>query len=182
MKSILRAIDEDRLPNCEVRLVLSSTSKAGGLDYARERGIRTELVSYKNRTEAELAEIFLGFLRQEEIDYVALAGFMKVLPSALTKAYQDRILNIHPSLIPQFCGKGFYGLRPHQAAIEAGVSESGATVHFVDEGVDTGRIILQESCPVLEGDGPEDLQKRVLEIEHRIYPKALDIVINGSKL
>lgn len=181
MKSILRAIDEGRLPNTRPSLVLSSTAKAGGLNYARERGLRTEVLSYKDKSEAEITEALLKLMREENIDYIALAGFMKVLPPAFTRAYPKRILNIHPSLIPLFCGRGYYGLRPHEAAIRAGVRESGATVHFVDEGVDTGSIILQEKCPVLEGDGPEELQKRVLEIEHGIYPRALDMVINGTR-
>lgn len=180
MRSILRAIDEGALPSVRAALVLSSTKKAGGLEYARERGIRTEVLTYKGRTEEEITEKLLQLMREEEIDYIALAGFMKVLPPSFTREYKKRILNIHPSLIPLFCGKGFYGLVPHEAAIRAGVKESGATVHYVDEGVDTGEIILQEKCPVLVGDAPEDLQKRVLEIEHRLYPKALNIVMNGT--
>lgn len=181
MKSIIRAIDEGRLENVELKLVLSSTKKAAGLDYAKERGYRTEILSYKDKTEDEISRALINLMREEEIDYIALAGFMKVLPAAFARAYKGRILNIHPSLIPLYCGKGFYGLIPHQAALADGAKESGATVHYVDEGVDTGRIVLQEKCEVLEGDSAEDLQKRVLEIEHRIYPKALDMVINGFK-
>ena len=106
---------------------------------------------------------------------------MRVLSPEIIENYRNRIINIHPSLIPKYCGKGFYGIRVHKAVIEAGEKESGATVHYVDEGVDTGEIIIQEKVPVMKGDTPEDLAARVLETEHKILAEGLKLVIDGLK-
>ncbi len=110
-----------------------------------------------------------------------LAGYMRVLSPEIIENYRNRIINIHPSLIPKYCGKGFYGIRVHKAVIEAGEKESGATVHYVDEGVDTGEIIIQKKVPVMKGDTPEDLAARVLETEHKILAEGLKLVIDGLK-
>ena len=112
-------------------------------------------------------------MKESQIDLVVLAGFLKILGPNFTKAFENRIINIHPSLIPSFCGKGYYGLRVHEAAVEYGVKVSGATVHFVDENADTGPIIRQETVEVLPEDSPEDLQQRVLKIEHRILSQVV---------
>ena len=112
-------------------------------------------------------------MKESQIDLVVLAGFLKILSPNFTKAFENRIINIHPSLIPSFCGKGYYGLRVHEAAVEYGVKVSGATVHFVDENADTGPIIRQETVEVLPEDSPEDLQQRVLKIEHRILSQVV---------
>ncbi len=180
MKAIVESIERGDIENVSPALVLSSTEKAKGLHYAKEKGIDTHVFSYKGLSQDEINAGLLDILAKYDIDMIILAGFMKILPAELTRKYKDKILNIHPSLIPKFCGKGFYGMRVHEAVIEAGEKESGATVHFVDEGVDTGKIILQEKCAVYETDSAEDLQKRVLKIEHTIYSKAIDIVANCS--
>ena len=112
-------------------------------------------------------------MKESQIDLVVLAGFLKILSPNFTKAFENRIINIHPSLIPSFCGKGYYGLRVHEAAVEYGVKVSGATVHFVDENADTGPIIRQETVEVLPEDSPQDLQQRVLKIEHRILSQVV---------
>lgn len=180
MKSIIAAIEEGRIKDAKVQLVVSSSSEAGGLIFAEDKSIKTEVISYKSKPEGKIAAEILELLRENDIDYIILAGFVKVIPAEVVSVYKRRIMNIHPSLIPLFCGKGYYGIIPHQAAIGAGVRESGATVHFVDEGVDTGTIILQEKCPVYEGDSAEELQKRVLKIEHEIYPRAIAMVLSGE--
>ena len=113
-------------------------------------------------------------LQKSGADMIVLAGYMKVLPKEIIERYRNKIINIHPSLIPKYCGKGFYGKRVHKAVLEGGEKESGATVHFVDEGVDTGEIILQEKVPVLEGDTPDELAARVLKVEHRILAEGLN--------
>lgn len=177
MKAIVESIERGDIKDVSPALVLSSTEKAKGLVYAKEKGINTSIFSYRGLSEKEINDGLMEVLEKNEIDMIILAGFMKILPAELTKKYKNRILNIHPSLIPKFCGKGFYGMKVHEAVIEAGESESGATVHFVDEGVDTGKIILQEKCPVYEDDSPEDLQKRVLKIEHKIYSEAITKVL-----
>ena len=120
-------------------------------------------------------------LKASGAEIVVLAGYMRVLSPEIIAEYRDRIINIHPSLIPKYCGKGFYGMRVHKAVIEAGEKESGATVHYVDEGVDTGAIILQEKVPVLDGDTPETLAARVLETEHEILARGLERAVDNLK-
>ncbi len=180
MKTILENIKEGRIKGVNPALVLSSTSKARGLEYAEDSGLKTAVFNYKNLSEDEISNGLISLLEESEIDFIILAGFIKILPPALVKKYKNRILNIHPSLIPKFCGKGFYGLKVHEEVIKAGEKESGATVHYVDEGVDTGDIILQRTCPVYPDDTAEVLQKRVLKIEHEIYSEAIQMVISGE--
>ena len=132
-------------------------------------------------TRDEFNRVFLDKVNELKADLIVLAGFLVVIPEMMIREYRNRIINIHPSLIPSFCGTGFYGLKVHEAALERGVKVVGATVHFVDEGTDTGPIILQKAVSVEEGDTPEILQRRVMEqAEWKILPQAIDLIANGK--
>ena len=165
-------IDKEKsgeLAESKIVRVIASKDTAYALQRAADAGIETSV--------AKTQEEVLRQLEECGAELVVLAGYMSVLAPEVIEKFRNRIINIHPSLIPKYCGKGFYGMRVHRAVIEAGEKESGATVHFVDEGVDTGKIILQETVPVMEGDGPEDLAARVLETEHRILAEGLNKVV-----
>ena len=165
-------IDKEKsgeLAESKIVRVISSKDTAYALQRAADAGIETSV--------AKTQEEVLRQLEECGAELVVLAGYMSVLAPEVIEKFRNRIINIHPSLIPKYCGKGFYGMRVHRAVIEAGEKESGATVHFVDEGVDTGKIILQETVPVMEGDSPEDLAARVLETEHRILAEGLNKVV-----
>lgn len=158
--------------------VFSNVPGAGALARAEKHGSPTACIAskgYSGSRELYDAEI-LGILEGDAVDLVCLAGYMRILTPVLVRRFRDRMLNIHPALLPKFGGAGFHGRRVHEAVLEAGEKESGATVHFVDEGTDTGPILLQERVPVMPGDTPETLAARVLETEHRIYPQALRLV------
>lgn len=155
--------------DAEVAIVISNVADAYGLERARQAGIKHIYLTND--------EDILEALADHEVDLVVLAGYLKLVTAPLLNAYPDRILNIHPSLIPSFSGKDYYGLKVHQAAIDRGVKVSGATVHRVNENFDEGEILAQEIVPVLEGDTAEDLQQRVLEIEHQIYVDTIKKVI-----
>jgi len=161
--------------------VVSNNSRAGILDVARSNSLPALHVSQKQfLTEPEFVDALLAALRSHGVDFIALAGYMKQLPAEVVNAYRNRIVNIHPALLPRFGGKGMYGIHVHEAVIAAGVAESGATVHVVDEEYDRGAIILQKSVPVLSGDTPETLAARVLSVEHEIYPEALRRIALGE--
>lgn len=165
-------IDKEKsgeLAESKIVRVIASKDTAYALQRAADAGIETSV--------AKTQEEVLRQLEECSAELVVLAGYMSVLAPEVIEKFRNRIINIHPSLIPKYCGKGFYGMRVHRAVIEAGEKESGATVHFVDEGVDTGKIILQETVPVMEGDSPEDLAARVLETEHRILAEGLNKVV-----
>ncbi len=181
LQALIDAIDAGTVKNAEISVVISNKKDAYALTRAKEHGIKSVCVSpkgYENRQEFEAA--LLGELKKEKIDLVVLAGYLVILPKGLIKAYPNKIINIHPSLIPSFCGAGYYGLRVHEAVLKRGVKVTGATVHFVDEGTDTGPIILQKAVEVEKRDTPETLQRRVMEqAEWQILPKAVDLIANG---
>lgn len=164
LQSIIDAVEAGRI-NGQIKLVISNKEGAYGLERAKNHNIRAV---FENDEQA-----IIDIMKESQIDLVVLAGFLKILSPNFTKAFENRIINIHPSLIPSFCGKGYYGLRVHEAAVEYGVKVSGATVHFVDENADTGPIIRQETVEVLPEDSPQDLQQRVLKIEHRILSQVV---------
>lgn len=165
----------------EVVLVLSNRASAYGLERAKKAGIPAIYLSPEDFSDAAAYDgEVLRRLRDAKVDLVVLAGYLRVLDSSFVSAYEHRVMNIHPSLIPSFCGDGFYGLKVHEAAIRRGVKVSGATVHFVDSGTDTGPIILQETVEVGMGETPESLQAKVLEIEHRLLPKAVALFSEGK--
>ena len=160
--------------NGEIAAVISDNENAYALERARKHGIKAIYINRK-----QLAERLIIELQRLDIELVVLAGFLSIPDRELVKAYEGRIINIHPSLIPSFCGKGFYGERVHKAALEYGVKVSGATVHFVDEGTDSGPIIFQEAVPVYFEDTSETLAARVLQVEHRLLPAAVGLFCEG---
>lgn len=166
-------IDKERageIPGAEIVRVIASREDAFALERAAKAGIKGVV--------AKTQQDVLSELTAAEAEIIVLAGYMEVLSAEIIEKYRNRIINIHPSLIPKYCGKGFYGMRVHTAVIEGGETESGATVHYVDEGVDTGEIILQERVPVMETDTPQELAARVLKVEHRILAEGLNKVID----
>lgn len=179
MQSVIDANERD--PFCEIALAVASKPGIFALERAARHGIPAEVVCRRDFADAEAMFARIARLIEErEIDYIVLAGYLSILPASFTRRYAGRIVNIHPSLIPSFCGKGFYGLKVHEAALEYGVKVTGATVHFVDEGADTGAIIMQRAVEVAEDDTPESLQKRVLETEHEILPQAVRLLAEGK--
>ena len=176
LQSVIDAVEAGALSS-QIVCVISNKETAYGLERARKHNIPAYFINPK---EEGFDEKLLARLKEDEIDLVVLAGYIKILSSDLIKAYKHRIINIHPSLLPKFGGKGFYGIHVHEAVLAAREKESGATVHYVDEGVDTGEIILQRKIVVEEGDTPESLQARILEqIEHKILVEAIK-KIEGS--
>ncbi|MBR6633785.1 MAG: phosphoribosylglycinamide formyltransferase [Clostridia bacterium] len=176
LQALIDAEKRGELPSGEIALVLSNVQSAYALTRAENAGIKGVWVSKKELGSQEaFEEKVVEILTQEKIDLIVLAGFMSILTKSFTDRYADRIINIHPSLIPSFCGKGYWGLHVHEAALEKGVKVTGATVHFVNEIPDGGKIIMQKAVEVEEGDTPEILQKRVMEqAEWIILPKATE--------
>jgi phosphoribosylglycinamide formyltransferase 1 len=158
----------------EVALVISDRPQAGALERARKAGIRTHVIQVHSRPIAAVTADTIDALEAAHVDLVALAGYIRLLPPDVVRRFAYRILNIHPALLPAFGGKGMYGERVHRAVLETGCRITGATVHFVNERYDEGRILAQWPVPVLEGDSPATLQKRVLRIEHELYPAAVE--------
>ncbi|MBQ2712198.1 MAG: phosphoribosylglycinamide formyltransferase [Clostridia bacterium] len=173
LQSVLDAQQEGRL-NGSVELVVSSKAGVYALERAKKAGVSTAVFLKKEYPSAEeMNEAIIALLQEYRIDGIVLAGYLNILTPNIVRAYRNKIINIHPSLIPSFCGAGYYGLRVHSAVLSYGAKISGATVHFVDEGADTGPIIMQRAVPVSEGDTPESLQERVLEVEHQLLPEAV---------
>ena len=181
LQAIIDAVDDGTITNTQIVGVISNNKNAYALERARERGIDNCCISPKDfATRAEFNDALLHAVDEMQADLVVLAGFLVVIPEKMIEAYRNRIINIHPSLIPAFCGTGFYGLKVHEAALEKGVKVVGATAHFVDEGTDTGAIILQKAVAVEKGDTPEVLQRRVMEqAEWKILPQAIDLIANN---
>ena len=182
LQAIMDAISAGKITNACISVVISNNANAYALERARAHGIEALCISPKDFESREaFNQAFLEKLNSYNVDLVVLAGFLVVLPEMMIKEYTNRIVNIHPSLIPSFCGKGFYGLKVHEGVLARGVKVTGATVHFVDEGTDTGPIILQKAVEVEQGDTPEVLQRRVMEqAEWVILPKAIDLIANGK--
>lgn len=181
LQSVIDNVENGYIENGRIVLVIASKPGIYALERAAAHGIRGVVIGKDEYPDmADRTEAIIRALSEAETDLVVLAGYLSVLQPALIEAYRNRIINIHPSLIPKYCGKGFYGMHVHEAVIAAGEKESGATVHFVDEGVDTGKIIIQRKVEVLSDDTPETLQQRVLEVEHKILPEAVKKFCNGE--
>ena len=182
LQAIIDKIAEGVITNTEIAVVISNNKNAYALERAEQAGIEAVCVSpkdYENRE--QFNQEFLKTLDSYQVDLVVLAGFLVVIPPAMIQKYENRIINIHPSLIPSFCGTGYYGLKVHEGALARGVKVTGATVHFVDEVTDTGPIILQKAVEVQNGDTPEILQRRVMEqAEWEILPRAIHLIANGK--
>lgn len=182
LQAVIDAIESGAITNAKIRAVISNNPGAYALERAKKHGIEAVCVSPKSfKSREEFHGALLEKVDSYELDLIVLAGFLVTIPGQMIRKYQNRIINIHPSLIPSFCGVGYYGLKVHKAALRRGVKLTGATVHFVDEGVDSGPIILQKAVEVLPGDTPEVLQRRVMEeAEWKILPKAIDMIANGE--
>lgn len=181
LQAIIDGVKDGTITNTEIVGVISNNRNAYALKRAEENGIPSLCVSPKDYETREIFnEKLLEAVDGLQPDLIVLAGFLVVIPPAMIQKCRNRMINIHPSLIPSFCGKGYYGLKVHEAALERGVKVVGATVHFVDEGTDTGPIILQKAVEVEQGDTPEVLQRRVMEqAEWKILPRAIDLIANG---
>ena len=181
LQALIDAIADGTVRNAGIVKVISNKSAVKALDRAEKAGIPREVIKISDfESPRDFEKALIESIEQSEADLIVLAGFLLVLPPALVKKYENRIINIHPSLIPSFCGKGFYGLKVHEEALKRGVKITGATVHFVDEGCDSGPIILQRAVNIIEGDTPETLQKRVMEeAEWKILPEAVNLIASG---
>ena len=181
LQAILDAVDNGKITNAEVVAVISNNEGAYAIERAKNHGVPAFVVTPKAyETRDAFNEALLETIKACKPDLIVLAGFLVKIPAAMIEAYRNKIINIHPSLIPSFCGVGYYGLKVHEAALARGVKVTGATVHYVDEGTDTGPIILQKAVDVKNGDTPKILQQRVMEeAEWIIMPKAIDDIANG---
>ena len=180
LQAILDAMDNGQIKNAEVVGVISNNANAYALTRAEEHNIPNECISPKNYENRDVFnDALLEGVSKYNPDLIVLAGFLVAIPEKMVKAFPEKIINIHPSLIPSFCGKGYYGLKVHEAALQRGVKVTGATVHYVDEGTDTGKIIFQKPVMIEDGDTPEILQKRVMEqAEWIILPEAINMIAN----
>ncbi|NTW55928.1 MAG: phosphoribosylglycinamide formyltransferase [Chlorobiaceae bacterium] len=180
-KALQRAITEKQI-DAEFVLCISNRSQCGATEYARINGIPVlHLQENQFPDHDSFSAAMLSALKEHGTDYLILAGYMRKIPDLIVDAYRDRILNIHPALLPKFGGEGMYGIRVHAAVLAAGETESGATVHLVDEVYDRGRVLMQQSVPVLPGDTPETLAARVLACEHELFPLALEKLLGERK-
>lgn len=182
LQAIIDAIKDKTITNAEISVVISNNAGAYALERARQNGIEGVCISPKNyETRDAFNQALLAKIQSYEVDLVVLAGCLVVIPEIMVKAYPNKIINIHPALIPSFCGTGYYGLKVHEGVLKRGVRVTGATVHFVDEGTDTGPIILQKAVEVRQDDTPEILQRRVMEeAEWKIMPQAINLIANGK--
>lgn len=182
LQAIIDRVQDGTIKDTEIVGVISNNHGVYSLERAKQAGISAEVVSPKDFPDrSSFNRALLAKLDEYKPDLIVLAGFLVVIPEIVIKKYEGKIINIHPSLIPSFCGTGYYGLRVHKAALERGVKVSGATVHYVDAGTDTGPIILQKAVYVQEGDTPETLQKRIMEeAEWKILPEAIGLIAEGK--
>lgn len=182
LQAVIDSLQEGRITNAEISLVISNKEDAYGLKRAEKAGIRTAVLSPKSfENRADFDRALMEMLEQAGIDLVVLAGYLVIIPSTLVEKYRNRMMNIHPSLIPSFSGTGAYGLKVHEQVLERGVKVTGATVHFVDEGTDTGPIILQKAVAVRDEDDAQSLQQRVMEeAEWKILPEAIRLFCNNK--
>lgn len=181
LQAIIDAIESKKITNAEISLVISNKENAFALERAKNAGITGKFISPKSfASKEEYSEAMINEIKASGAELIVLAGFLVILPESFVKAFEGKIINIHPSLIPSFCGDGFYGLKVHEKALERGVKVTGATVHFVDSGTDTGPIIAQRAVYIEKDDTAETLQKRVMEnAEWIILPQAIDDIANG---
>ena len=181
LQAIIDAVEHGTITNTQIVGVISNNKNAFALERAGRHGIPAQCISPKDfETRDEFNRVFLDKVNELKADLIVLAGFLVVIPEMMIREYRNRIINIHPSLIPSFCGTGYYGLKVHEGVLNRGVKVTGATVHFVDEGTDTGPILLQKAVEIKQDDTPEILQRRVMEeAEWKILPAAIDLIAAG---
>lgn len=184
LAAIIKAIEDGSIKNVRIKSVISNNADAYALERAKNAGIESKCISPKSFSDRDdFNKALLDELKSLNPDLIVLAGFLVNISKDIVDAFENKIINIHPSLIPSFCGKGYYGLKVHEAALKRGVKVTGATVHFVDAGIDTGKIIIQKAVNVLPGDDAKTLQRRVMEeAEWIILPKAVEMIANGEGL
>lgn len=184
LAAIIKAIEDGSIKNVRIKSVISNNADAYALERAKNAGIESKCISPKNfKNRDDFNKALLDELKSLNPDLIVLAGFLVNISKDIVDAFENKIINIHPSLIPSFCGKDYYGLKVHEAALQRGVKVTGATVHFVDAGIDTGKIIIQKVVNVLPGDDAKTLQRRVMEeAEWIILPKAVEMIANGEVL
>lgn len=182
LQAIIDSIENGSITNAEITTVISNNKNAFALERAKKHNIEGVCIAPKDYGNREqFYDALLTALEERNVDLIVLAGYLVVIPEIMIQKYRNRIINVHPSLIPSFCGTGYYGLKVHEGVLSRGVKVTGATVHFVDEGTDTGPIILQKAVMVEQGDTPEVLQRRVMEqAEWKILPQAIDMIANGK--
>ena len=180
LQALIDAINGGSI-NGNIAVVISDKDNAHGIERAKKHGIDGIVISRKDyKNKGEFFDTLINTLKEYEVDLIVLAGFLTILSKNFVEVFNEKIINIHPALIPSFCGEGYYGEKVHTAALDYGIKVSGATVHFVDEKADTGPIILQEAVPVMEDDTPETLALRVLQVEHKILPEAVRLYCDGK--
>ena len=177
-QSVIDANEQENF--CLIKYLVASKPNIGAIERAKKHGIETLVFDKEQETQDEFYARVAAALKNAGVEFIVLAGWLKVVPASFIEQFKDAIINIHPSLIPAFCGMGYYGLKVHSAAIEYGVKVSGATVHFVEADVDGGAIIMQHAVPVLDGDTPEDLQARILKEEHKMLPLCVKLLCQGK--
>ena len=177
-QSVIDANEQENF--CLIKYLVASKPNIGAIERAQKHGIDTLVFNKEQETQDEFYARVAATLKNAGVELIVLAGWLKVVPASFIEQFKDAIINIHPSLIPAFCGMGYYGLKVHSAAIEYGVKVSGATVHFVEADVDGGAIIMQRAVPVLDGDTPEDLQARILKEEHKMLPLCVKLFCQGK--
>jgi phosphoribosylglycinamide formyltransferase-1 len=182
LQALIDQIEQNQLPGVKIEVVISNNRNAFALERAKKHGIAANTISKKDfENFSGFSDAFLKLIDSYQVDLIVLAGCLMIIPENIVRSYKNRIINIHPSLIPSFCGNGFYGLKVHEAALARGVKVTGATVHFVDEGTDTGPIILQKAVEIKEGDTAEVLQRRVMEqAEWVILPEAVRLIAENK--
>ena len=181
LQALIAGVQDGSIKNCDLALVVSSKADAYALTRAQVAGIDAVVCEKKGVPREEYDQKILKLLQDNDIEFIVLAGFLHIFGADFFKSFHGRIINVHPSLIPSFCGKGFYGLKVHEAALAYGVKLSGATVHFVNEVTDGGEIILQKAVRILPGDTPEKLQKRIMkQAEQKILPQAVSLICENK--
>lgn len=173
LQAIIDEMKAGKMPGVELACVISNKSDAYALERARIQGYKAIFVNPKNRTREEFDEKVAELLEKYEVDLVVLVGYMRILSTPFVRKFKNRIINVHPALIPKFCGENYFGANVHEAVLTAKAKETGMTIHFVDEGCDTGEIILQKTCEVLTSDTPDTLKERVQALEKKWYPEVI---------
>lgn len=178
LQAIIDEMKDNKMPNIELSIVASNKEDCYALERAKEQGYKTLFVNPKNKSREEFDMEMAEALEKEQIDLIVLVGYMRILSESFVKKFKNRIINVHPALIPKFCGKDFFGASVHEAVLAAGEKETGMTIHYVDEGVDEGEIILQKSCPVTPDDTVETLKDKVQALEKKWYPEVIRQLAN----
>lgn len=182
LQAIIDEMRGGKMPEIELSVVISNVEDCYALQRAKEQGYKAIFINPKNKTREEFDMEMAKILEENKVDLVVLIGYMKILSTDFIKKFKDRIINVHPALIPKFCGKSFYGANVHEAVLKAGEKETGMTIHYVDEEVDHGKILIQKKCPVHESDTPDTLKERVQTLEKKWYPEIIRQLSANKKI